>query len=167
MPKHHKELSENERQKLVELRDKGEPAYLRERAAALLKIHEGSSPHKVALKGLLKKRDPDTLHRRYRENGIQGLSHKPGRGRKPAFSPKSSEEAEWRSSIPSDDPGQVNVHQTRWTLRTPSCRGSTMFPCRVFIKSSHDWVSAINAPEHTCGARIQTTPKKSPGSSKF
>ena len=33
MPKHHKlELSENERQKLVELRDKGEPAYLRERA---------------------------------------------------------------------------------------------------------------------------------------
>ena len=90
-------LSENERQKLVELRDKGEPAYLRERAAALLKIHEGSSPHKVALKGLLKKRDPDTIYtwlRRYRENGIQGLSHKPGRGRKPAFSPKSSEEAE-------------------------------------------------------------------------
>ena len=59
MPKHHKlELSENERQKLVELRDKGEPAYLRERAAALLKIHEGSSPHKVALKGLLKKTRP-------------------------------------------------------------------------------------------------------------
>ena len=123
MPKHHKlELSENERQKLVELRDKGEPAYLRERAAALLKIHEGSSPHKVALKGLLKKRDPDTIYtwlRRYRENGIQGLSHKPGRGRKPAFSPKSSEEAETEVlNTIGQDPGQVNVHQTRWTLRT-------------------------------------------------
>ena len=44
MAKHHKlELSETERQKLVELRDKGEPAYLRERAAALLKINEGFS----------------------------------------------------------------------------------------------------------------------------
>ena len=123
MPKHHKlELSENERQKLVELRDKGEPAYLRERAAALLRIHEGSSPHKVALKGLLKKRDPDTIYtwlRRYRENGIQGLSHKPGRGRKPAFSPKSSEEAEMEVlNTIGQDPGQVNVHQTRWTLRT-------------------------------------------------
>ena len=95
---------------------------LRERAAALLKIQEGSSPHKVALKGLLKKRDPDTIYtwlRRYRENGIQGLSHKPGRGRKPAFSPKSPEEAEMEVlNTIGQDPGQVNVHQTRWTLRT-------------------------------------------------
>ena len=87
MAKHHTlELSEKERQQLIELRDYGEPAYLRERAAALLKIHAGSSPHKVALKGLLKERDPDTIYawlRRYKENGIQGLSHKPGRGRKP------------------------------------------------------------------------------------
>ena len=123
MPKHHKlELSENERQKLVELRDKGEPAYLRERAAALLKIHEGSSPHKVALKELLKRRAPDTVYawlRRYKEHGIQGLPHKPGRGRKPAFSPKSPEEAESELYITiGQDPGQVNAHQTRWTLRT-------------------------------------------------
>ena len=44
MAKHHKlELSEKERKELVELRDKGEPAYLRERAAALLKINAGLS----------------------------------------------------------------------------------------------------------------------------
>ena len=81
MAKHPDEI-----QTLVDLRDKGE-AYLRERATALLKIHEGFSPHEV----LLKKRDPDTVYawlRRYREHGISGLSNKPGRGRKPAFSPK-------------------------------------------------------------------------------
>ena len=62
MPKHHKlELSENERQKLVELRDKGEPAYLRDTGCCPAKNTRGSSPHKVALKGLLKKRDLDTI----------------------------------------------------------------------------------------------------------
>ena len=123
MAKHHKlELSEAEIQALVELRDKGEPAYLRERATAMLKIHQGFSPHEVARRGLLKKRDPDTVYawlRRYREHGLHGLSNKPGRGRKPAFSPKSSEEAksELLQAI-GQDPGLVNPHQTRWTLRT-------------------------------------------------
>jgi len=55
MAKHHKlEFSETQRQELIELSDKGEPAYLRERAAALIKIHEGFSPHKVATIGLLR-----------------------------------------------------------------------------------------------------------------
>ena len=87
MAKHHKlELTETEIQALVDLRDKGEPAYLRERATALLKIHQGSSPHEVARKGLLKARDPDTVYawlRRYREHGILGC--RINRGRKPAF----------------------------------------------------------------------------------
>ena len=52
MAKHHRlELSESEIQALIELRDKGEPAYLRERATAMLKIHQGSSPHQVARSG--------------------------------------------------------------------------------------------------------------------
>jgi transposase len=123
MAKHHKlELTGTEIQALVELRDKGEPAYLRERATALLKIHQGSSPHEVARKGLLKPRDPDTVYawlRRYREHGILGLSNKPGRGRKPAFSPKSPEEAESELlEAIGQDPGLVNPQQTRWTLRT-------------------------------------------------
>ena len=123
MAKHHTlELTENERQQLVELRDKGKPAYLRERAAALLKIEEGISPHKVAQKGLLKKRAPDTVYswlHRYKEDGIQGLLYKPGRGRKPAYSPKSPEEAEPEVyHFIAQGPEQTNVHQTRWTLRT-------------------------------------------------
>ena len=123
MAKHHTlELSEPEIQALVELRDKGKPAYLRERATALLKIHEGFSAHEVARKGLLKKRDPDTVYawlRRYREHGLRGLSHKPGRGWKPAFSPKPPEEAksEVLQAI-GQSPGLVNPQQTRWTLRT-------------------------------------------------
>ncbi len=120
--RHELELSKDERQRLIELRDTGEPAYLRERAAALLKIAAGTSPHKVALKGLLKKRDPDTVYawlRRYQEEGIQGLFHRPGRGRKPAFAPKSPEEAETEAlTAIGQDPGQVKAHQTRWTLRT-------------------------------------------------
>ena len=123
MTTHHTlELSESEIHALVELRDKGEPAYLRERATAMLKIHEGVSPHEVACRELLKTRDPDTVYawlRRYREQGIDGLSHKPGRGRKPAFSPKSPEAAkqELLQTI-GQDPGLVHPHQTRWTLRT-------------------------------------------------
>lgn len=123
MAKHHKlELTTAEIHGLVELRDKGEPAYLRERATAMLKIHQGFSPHEVARRGLLKKRDPDTVYawlRRYREHGIRGLYNKPGRGRKPAFSPKSPEEAESELLVAiGQDPGLVNRHQTRWTLRT-------------------------------------------------
>lgn len=46
MAKHHTlELSENERQQLIELRDNDEPAYLCKCAAALLKKQEGFSPH--------------------------------------------------------------------------------------------------------------------------
>lgn len=123
MAKPHKlELSEAEIQALVALRDKGEPAYLRERATAILKIHEGFSPHEVARRGLLKTRDPDTVYawlRRYREHGIGGLSNKPGRGRPSAFSPKSSEKAKSELLVAiGQDPGLVNQHQTRWTLRT-------------------------------------------------
>ena len=123
MAKHHKlKLAESEIQALVELRNKGEPAYLRERATAILKIHEGFSLHEVARRGLLKKRDPDTVYawlRRYREQGIDGLSNKPGRGRKPAFSPKSPEAAESELlGVIGQDPGCVNEHQTRWTLRS-------------------------------------------------
>ena len=83
---------------------------------------QGHSPHEVARKGLLNARDPDTVYawlRRYREHGISGLSNKPGRGRKPAFSPKSPEEAESEVlRAIGQPPGLVNRHQTRWTLRT-------------------------------------------------
>ena len=49
MAKRHKlQLTDEQTQTLRQLRDTAEPAYLRERAGALLKIAAGMSPHKVA-----------------------------------------------------------------------------------------------------------------------
>ncbi len=93
MPRHTLDLTDEQKHTLCKLRDNGKPAYLRERAAAILKIGSGMSPHKVAMKSLLKKRKPDTFYSwlsRFRDQGIPGLFHKSGRGRKPAFAPKSA-----------------------------------------------------------------------------
>jgi transposase len=83
-------LAPAERTALVRLRDTAPKAYLRERAAALLKIADGQPAAQVARDGLLRGRDPDTLYawlNRYRDEGVAGLTIRPGRGRKPAFSP--------------------------------------------------------------------------------
>lgn len=83
-------LRAKQRSALEELRDHAEKPYLRERAAALLKIANGDSARAVAAHGLLKKRWHYTLGRwveRFQTNGIEGLKIKSGRGRKPAFSP--------------------------------------------------------------------------------
>ncbi len=83
-------LSDAERTALVRLRDTAPKAYQRERAAALLKVADGHPAAQVARAGLLRARDPDTLYAwldRYGDDGIAGLTIRPGRGRKPAFSP--------------------------------------------------------------------------------
>lgn len=83
-------LSAEDRDELEQMRDCGPKAYMRERAAALLKIAAGSSPHAVAKNGLLKERDPDTVYswlERYRTEGIAGLHIRSGRGRKSSFPP--------------------------------------------------------------------------------
>lgn len=75
---------------LVETRDRHPRPYMRERAAALLKIAAGASGRQVAQGGLLKPRACDTVYEwvhRYEAAGLAGLQVKPGRGRKPAFSP--------------------------------------------------------------------------------
>ena len=83
-------LSSAERATLTQVRDTAAKAYLRERAAALLKVADGHPAAQVARAGLLRARDPDTLYAwldRYQDEGIAGLTIRPGRGRKPAFSP--------------------------------------------------------------------------------
>ncbi len=86
-------LKPDERKTLELMRDTDPHPYLRERAAALLKIADTQHPqsaYQVALHGLLKPRQPDTLYawvKRFRAEGVAGLTIKPGRGRKPAFSP--------------------------------------------------------------------------------
>lgn len=55
-------LSPEQRAELEALRNRAPRPYLREQAAALLKIADGMSPHAVALYGLLRCRDPDTVY---------------------------------------------------------------------------------------------------------
>jgi transposase len=84
------ELSGEQQAELVEVRDHHSQPHMREKAAALLKIAAGQAGSAVAHGGLLKQRDTDTIYRwvrRYRAEGLAGLSVRRGRGRKAAFSP--------------------------------------------------------------------------------
>ncbi len=91
MPKHRTlHLSEQQEEELRHYRDHDPRPYLRERAAALLKIAAGEKAAEVARRLLLRKHKPDTIYRwhdRYTHEGIKGLLIRKGRGRKPAFSP--------------------------------------------------------------------------------
>jgi hypothetical protein len=83
-------LTDTERQELLQLRDHASRPYLRERAAALLKIDDGRSAAWVARHGLLRARKPDTVYdwlNRFTLDRVAGLTIRSGRGRKPAFSP--------------------------------------------------------------------------------
>ena len=90
LPLHRLHLTPAARADLVHARDHAPEPYVRERAAALLKIADGQPAAQVARAGLLRPRQPDTVYRwlrRSREDGIAGLRVRPGRGRKPAFPP--------------------------------------------------------------------------------
>lgn len=83
-------LTQEERKALEEIQNHDPKPYMRDRASALLKIADGLSGRKVALIGLNKKRALNTVYgwfHRYKEEGIKGLKIRPGRGRKPSFSP--------------------------------------------------------------------------------
>jgi transposase len=87
-------LTTEQHRELVWARDHHEKPYVRERAAAILKVAEGQSVRQVALRGLLKRRSEETVSewiKRYLAEGLQGLLVRPGRGRKPAFSPSASD----------------------------------------------------------------------------
>src|SRR5260370_11110549 len=84
-------LTPEQEQELRRSRDTGPKPYQRERAAALLKIAAGVSATAVARRGLLRPRRPETVWQwveRFTAHGVAGLlTIRPGRGRKPAFSP--------------------------------------------------------------------------------
>ncbi|RME59130.1 helix-turn-helix domain-containing protein [Candidatus Parcubacteria bacterium] len=84
------ELSDEQKAELEAIRRRHPKAYVRERAAAILKVAEGLSIRQVALRGLLHRREPETVKgwiERYLAEGTKGLEIRPGRGRKPVFSP--------------------------------------------------------------------------------
>ena len=69
-------LTAAQRQELGRHRDHDPRPFARERCAALLKIADGQSPHRVARQGLLRPRDPDTLYgwlACYAREGLAGL----------------------------------------------------------------------------------------------
>ena len=81
-------LTPAQRAELEATRAHNQRPYLRERAAALLKVADGQSGRQVALHGLLTRRKPDTLYRwldAYAHGGLQGLVQRP-RGHR-GFSP--------------------------------------------------------------------------------
>ena len=79
-------LKADQEQELIQLRDQTGHEYVRERCAALLKIAGGRSAHWVALHGLLKPRDPDTIYGWldiYEAEGIAGVQdHRQGGDRR-------------------------------------------------------------------------------------
>lgn len=83
-------LTAEQRQLLTRWRDRHPKPYVRERAAALLKVAEGLPAAQVARTGLFRPRKTDTVYHwldRFEQHGPDGLLLSPGRGRKPAFSP--------------------------------------------------------------------------------
>jgi hypothetical protein len=83
-------LTPQQRITLVEARDHHPKPYVRERAAAILKVAEGGYFQDVAHQGLLKRhaaRTVSTWYHRFLKRGVIGLFVDAGRGRKPAHFP--------------------------------------------------------------------------------
>lgn len=83
-------LSAAQQAELVKARNRHPKPYVRERAAAILKVAAGQSMRQVALQGLTKPHEPETVSgwiKRYLQEGVSGLLVRPGAGRKPVFSP--------------------------------------------------------------------------------
>lgn len=84
------ELNDEQRSALESMVKRSSKAYLRERASAILQIASGAFGKDVAFTGLLQHRRRNTVYdwvNRYKREGIKGLENRPGRGRKPSFSP--------------------------------------------------------------------------------
>jgi hypothetical protein len=79
------ELGEVEQVTLMEMSKHHPKAYMRERAAAVLKVANGLSIRQVAEVGCLKRREWETVAKwvkAYEQQGLRGLYIRAGRGRK-------------------------------------------------------------------------------------
>ena len=79
-------LTPQQRSELLHLRRQHSKSYVRERAAAILQVADGKLIGEVVAKGLLKRRQDETVSswiHRYLEEGAVGLELRAGRGRKP------------------------------------------------------------------------------------
>lgn len=111
MPRSTLALNAAEQTALERLRQTAAQPYLRERAAAILKVAAGQSVTQVAHEGLLRPRKIETVCRwlaRYRTEGVAGLTIRSGRGRKPAFFPSGARRRAPRAAGP-DPTGAASV----------------------------------------------------------
>lgn len=118
------DLTDKQRAELIDLRNHHHKPYIRERAAALLKIADGQSANQVAKGGLLKKRWHVTVGRwveRFKSKGAEGLKIKSGRGRKPSYRSKHQKPEEAKEEVQhlvNRAPEQLNQVGSRWKLET-------------------------------------------------
>jgi hypothetical protein len=99
-------LTPEQRAELVRTRDRDRRPYLRDYAAALLKIADGQAPFAVARVGLARPRDPDTVYSwlaKYQRGGLAALVHRP-RGHR-GFSPRAGGAAP-RAAAPAPGPAR-------------------------------------------------------------
>jgi transposase len=83
-------LTAQQKRELMWARDHHQKAYLRTKAAAIIKVAAGQAMRQVAEHGLLKSVKEEVVSDwidRYESEGLSGLLVRKGRGRKPAFSP--------------------------------------------------------------------------------
>jgi hypothetical protein len=83
-------VTPRQRRRLTFARDHDPRPYLREKAAAILKVADGWAIQDVAAFGLLRPRSRNAVAAwldRFLARGLAGLRVAQGRGRKPAFSP--------------------------------------------------------------------------------
>jgi hypothetical protein len=83
-------LTETQKEELETVRHHHAKPYMRERAAAVLKVAQGELLSTVADYGLLTRHEPETVHgwiKTYLASGLAGWTIRSGRGRKPAFFP--------------------------------------------------------------------------------
>lgn len=95
---------------------------------------DGTSAAAVARSGLLRRRKPDTVYLwldRFQEQGIPGLFIRPGRGRKPAFSPHTFAPQEAKEAflhLLRREPRLCGVARARWTLADLRARCDFLAP---------------------------------------
>ena len=86
-------LTNEQKEELAAVAKRHAKPYMREKASALLLVNRGIPAFVVGRDYLIPRRDADTLYSwmdLYEEGGVKALIIKPGRGRKPAFSPSAN-----------------------------------------------------------------------------
>lgn len=167
-------LLPEQRQTLDRLRNTDPRPYVRERAAALLKIADPATPQsgrQVALHGLLKRREPDTVYqwvRRFQAEGVAGLYRRLGSGRKPAYAshhPTAEQAREALQHLLRRDPHELGEPRSRWTLAsirrvcqwlhglTPQGVWQTFQRLRIHYKRGRDYV---HSPDPDYLAKLRT-----------